>query len=129
MRSERLFLNDPAFDAYRTLLDYRSRDFVGGNGVKSAFFKLVDISSASHSAEIDLFAHCRGREIDDKFAGILYQTVGVAFGAHRYIGYGRMCTDYSCPSYREDIRLFGCSAAYEGGRDGSEQCAAFPELF
>ena len=85
VRSERLFLNDPAFEAYRTLLDYRSRDFVGGNGVKSAFFKLVDISSASHSAEIDLFAHCRGREIDDKFAGILYQTVGVAFGAHRYI--------------------------------------------
>ena len=88
VRPERHHVGDAAADRDRALRDHGGCDLLGLDGGETAFFKLVHVTSALHSAEINVLDHSRCGKIDNKLTALLDKLIRISLGTNRNVESG-----------------------------------------
>ena len=115
MRSERQNPRDLAFQTDRRLQDHRRLYVPAGCGSKMTCLKLVDVPSALTAAEICSPGKSAVCQIDHKFAGFLYNLVGITLRPDRNRYHGRIGADGAGPCDGQNIvaAFLGCTAHHD----------------
>ena len=79
---------------------------MGGLGGETAFFKFVDLRPGVDAAVVNGADHIGGGQIDDKFAALLDERVGMALGANGDIGLRGDGVGDARPCDGDDVGLF-----------------------